>query len=197
MAVKIYDTSMGAFKDEPIPQIYDASAQAYKDSTGLVYDQSKGAWDERWEDNKIYLYKNGIGTRGFLNVHWVYDYKDSTYHTKNGCNSYGKAICIDVTKYNVLNVKCNTMNFAFLSASKNLPQTQNDFVYSVNTNILDISKLEGMHYIFVGQAQWAYTENGSEKISVTDYDNYFRTTYTIKAINRNTTVDFYEVWLEK
>ena len=48
MAVKIYDSSAGAFKDAPTPQIYDASTQAYKDSTGLVYDTSKGAWDERW-----------------------------------------------------------------------------------------------------------------------------------------------------
>lgn len=48
MAVKIYDASAGAFKDAPTPQIYDASTQAYKDSTGLVYDTSKGAWDERW-----------------------------------------------------------------------------------------------------------------------------------------------------
>ena len=48
MAVKIYNASAGAFKDAPTPQIYDASTQAYKDSTGLVYDTSKGAWDERW-----------------------------------------------------------------------------------------------------------------------------------------------------
>ena len=48
MAVKIYDASAGAFKDAPTPQIYDASTQAYKDSTGLVYDTSKSAWEERW-----------------------------------------------------------------------------------------------------------------------------------------------------
>ena len=43
MAVKIYDSSVGAFKDATTPQIYDAGAQAYKDSIGLVYDASKGA----------------------------------------------------------------------------------------------------------------------------------------------------------
>nr|DAJ48919.1 MAG TPA: hypothetical protein [Caudoviricetes sp.] len=58
MSVKIYDASAGAFKDAPTPQIYDASAQAYKDSTGLVYDTSKGAWDERW-GGKLWLYKDG------------------------------------------------------------------------------------------------------------------------------------------
>lgn len=59
MAVKIYDASAGAFKDAPTPQIYDASTQAYKDSTGLVYDTSKGAWDERWGSVKIVPFATG------------------------------------------------------------------------------------------------------------------------------------------
>ena len=48
MAAQIYNIAKGAFEDAPTPQIYDASAQTYKDSVGLVYDQSKGAWVERW-----------------------------------------------------------------------------------------------------------------------------------------------------
>lgn len=56
MAVKIYDSSTGAFKDAPTPQIYDASSQAYRDSTGLVYDTSKGAWDERWGNATVLYY---------------------------------------------------------------------------------------------------------------------------------------------
>ena len=72
MAVKIYDSSAGAFKDAPTPQIYDASAQAYKESTGLVYDASKGAWEERWGDivspqNGI-LYNVGKNVGKFINV---------------------------------------------------------------------------------------------------------------------------------
>lgn len=59
MAVKIYDSSEGAFKDAPTPQIYDVSSQAYKESKGLVYDTSKGAWDERWGNRKLWLYKDG------------------------------------------------------------------------------------------------------------------------------------------
>lgn len=59
MAAQIYNTVKGAFEDAPTPQIYDASAQAYKDSMGLVYDTSKGAWDERWNKNQ-YLIRNGI-----------------------------------------------------------------------------------------------------------------------------------------
>lgn len=59
MAVKIYDSSAGAFKDAPTPQIYDASSQAYRDSTGLVYDTSKGAWDERWGSVKIVPFATG------------------------------------------------------------------------------------------------------------------------------------------
>ena len=59
MAVKIYDSSAGAFKDAQTPQIYDVSTQAYKESTGLVYDTSKGAWDERWGSDRVWLYRNG------------------------------------------------------------------------------------------------------------------------------------------
>ena len=68
MAVKIYDASAGAFKDAPTPQIYDASAQAYKDSTGLVYDTSKGAWEERWGNlaNGV-LYDSGKENKKYFN----------------------------------------------------------------------------------------------------------------------------------
>lgn len=68
MAVKIYDSSVGAFKDAPTPQIYDASAQAYKDSTGLVYDTSKGAWEERWGNlaNGV-LYDSGKENKKYFN----------------------------------------------------------------------------------------------------------------------------------
>lgn len=59
MAVKIYDSSVGAFKDTHAPQIYDAGAQAYKDSTGLVYDENKGAFDERWGAVKIVPFATG------------------------------------------------------------------------------------------------------------------------------------------
>ena len=64
MAVKIYDSSVGAFKDAPTPQIYDTSAQAYKDSTGLVYDVSKDAWDERWGSLAV-LYDCGKENRKY------------------------------------------------------------------------------------------------------------------------------------
>ena len=59
MAVKIWDAQSNAFKDAEIPMVWDSQAGAYKDSTGLVYDESKGAWDERWGDNKVYLYNQG------------------------------------------------------------------------------------------------------------------------------------------
>lgn len=72
MAVKIYDSSVGAFKDAPTPQIYDAGAQAYKDSTGLVYDASKGAWDERWGAVKIVPFATGTDEEiaAMVNAHY-------------------------------------------------------------------------------------------------------------------------------
>lgn len=84
MAVKIYDSSAGAFKDAPTPQIYDASVQAYKDSTGLVYDTSKGAWDERWSaDMEGVLYNKGNEckklTGGWDSLMFIPDYGSSAY----------------------------------------------------------------------------------------------------------------------
>lgn len=48
MSVKIYDSTIGAFKDAETPLIWDEQNQAYKDSTGLVWNESAQAWEERW-----------------------------------------------------------------------------------------------------------------------------------------------------
>lgn len=48
MSVKIYDASIGAFKDASTPLVWDEQNQAYKDSTGLVWNESAQAWEERW-----------------------------------------------------------------------------------------------------------------------------------------------------
>lgn len=84
MAVKIYDSSVGAFKDAPTPQIYDVGAQAYKDSTGLVYDTTKVAWDERWSaDMEGVLYNKGNEckklTGGWDSRMFISDYGSSAY----------------------------------------------------------------------------------------------------------------------
>lgn len=84
MAVKIYDSSVGMFKDAPTPQIYDTSIQAYKDSTGLVYDENKGAFDERWSaDMEGVMYNKGNEckklTGGWDSLIFISDYGSSAY----------------------------------------------------------------------------------------------------------------------
>lgn len=59
MAVKIWDAQAKAFKDAEIPMVWDETSGAYKESTGLVYDESASAWNERWGNNKVYLYNQG------------------------------------------------------------------------------------------------------------------------------------------
>lgn len=49
MSVKIYDSTIGAFKDAETPLIWDEQAQAWKDSVGLVWNESAQAWEERWK----------------------------------------------------------------------------------------------------------------------------------------------------
>lgn len=84
MAVKIYDSIVGAFKDAPTPQIYNAGAQAYNDSTGLVYDENKGAWYKLWSaDMEGVLYNKGNEckklTGGWDSLMFIDDYGPSAY----------------------------------------------------------------------------------------------------------------------
>lgn len=53
MSVKIYDSTIGAFKDTETPLIWDEQAQAWKDSAGLVWNESAQAWEERWGGDKL------------------------------------------------------------------------------------------------------------------------------------------------
>ena len=56
MSVKIYDSTIGAFKDAETPLICDEQAQAWKDSVGLVYDTSKGAWYGKKDGRQLNSY---------------------------------------------------------------------------------------------------------------------------------------------
>lgn len=53
MSVKIYDSAIGAFRDADTPLIWDEASGAYKDSTGLVWNESMQAWEERWGSVKL------------------------------------------------------------------------------------------------------------------------------------------------
>ena len=60
MSVKIYDSTIGAFKDAETPLIWNESAQAWEDSVGLAWNESAQAWEEKWSAQKIlYLYDQG------------------------------------------------------------------------------------------------------------------------------------------
>ena len=59
MAAIIWDAQTNAFKDADTPLIWDEQAQAYKGSTGLVYDESAGVWSERWGTSKKLIIFDG------------------------------------------------------------------------------------------------------------------------------------------
>ena len=59
MAAMILDAQTNAFKDADTPLIWDEQAQAYKDSTGLVYDERAGVWSERWGTSKKLIIFDG------------------------------------------------------------------------------------------------------------------------------------------
>ncbi len=48
MGVKIYDKGLGAFKDAETPLVHDGNLRAWKESTGLAWNEATQAWEERW-----------------------------------------------------------------------------------------------------------------------------------------------------
>ena len=91
MSVKIYDSTIGAFKDAETPLIWDEQAQAWKDSVGLVWNESAQAWEERWGDNKLWLYKDGderIDVTGGYSVYTSYTDNPRGYGTANKTSTY-------------------------------------------------------------------------------------------------------------
>ncbi len=61
MAVKIWDDALQAFKEGDIPLIYDEGLQAWKESTGLVWNDGLRCWQERWKPvpDPLWLYNEG------------------------------------------------------------------------------------------------------------------------------------------
>ncbi len=58
MAVKIYDNEPQAFKDAETPLVHDGELQAWKQSTGLVWNEGLRCWEERWSPI-LWLYNEG------------------------------------------------------------------------------------------------------------------------------------------
>ncbi len=58
MAVKIYDNESKAFKDAETPLVHDGNLRAWKESTGLVWNDESQCWEERWRP-RVYLYNRG------------------------------------------------------------------------------------------------------------------------------------------
>ena len=130
MSVKIYDSTIGAFKDAETPKIWDEQAQAYKDSVGLVRNESEQAWEERWSPYKnLYLYSKGIieteisgGLRKASNCTYAGESCSNGTVTFNSNNIYigapagqqeGLLITnnkIDLSKYNKLFVTISNYN---------------------------------------------------------------------------------------
>lgn len=192
MSVKIYDASAGTFKDAPTPQIYDASTQAYKESKGLVYDTSKGAWDERWGSDRVWLYRNGNEynpiTGGWTVDGWkvsswsigaIKSYKDGNIAL---LSSSRFAICgtgtpIDLTEYSWLNYEVKDIKTfpevgMWVLGNKSYTNVATyQYVSSSGSHRLDISSIKGNFYI-------AYT--------CSNYDSPLPNAYS----------EFNNVWLE-
>ncbi len=58
MAVKIYDKESKAFKDAETPLVHDGNLRAWKESTGLVWNDGAQAWEGRWAPAG-YLFNRG------------------------------------------------------------------------------------------------------------------------------------------
>ncbi len=104
MAVKIWDDALRAFKDAGTPLVYDENLRAWKESTGLVWNDGAQAWEERWSP-KLWLYDRGkydgskiefAGLVASVSYNWGYYHNFSCLITKSKINLHPyKRIRID------------------------------------------------------------------------------------------------------
>ncbi len=215
MAVKIYDSSAGAFKDAPTPQIYDVSTQAYKDSTGLVYDQSKEAWDERW-DRKILLYDKGIKYTTYLTgfsfgyfddtgAGWTATEKDDHIELVSQarrtfgcsaayCNSANK---IDLTNFNRLGFDINHYAHKIVSTSREVYVLGcMDKQYSGWNAAYITSSAYNASYVYLGDGNSQDVTKYQMHVSV-DISNLVGSYYLAMLSQEDGTLEITKIWLEK
>lgn len=198
MAVKIYDASAGAFKDAPTPQIYDASSQVYKESTGLVYDTSKGAWDERWGSDRLWLYEAG-NEYAMITGGWEEGYVYSPRGTiiKNSDNIYmnassGADVYLETIK------KINLSTYKTLKIVGYFSSTGSKAVLHVAIANQSKRPLAESTIILLN----AYAGQTVSEITI-DITNYDSTAYIVFALGSSSTqyssvtMKISKVWLEK
>ena len=212
MAVKIYDSSEGAFKDAPIPQIYDARSQAYKESTGLVYDTSKGAWDERWGSDRLWLYKDGDEcidiTGGWIDgvrSGWCTLTKNPTninmaftpsgggiigIVTSNKIKTFGYSkICLEYSLNNIPNSAENTYNKSVF-----INDNDNGNYYGYAYQALNKTRYDYIRDFTCPTPNIRYVESFSlEK----DYNNHIGVARREAAFSKHMEMTLYKLWLEK
>ena len=147
--VKRWDEQSQAYV-EPVnvPMRHDEDSQAYVETTGMAYDQTAGAWEEKWSPNKIlYLYNKGDECTDVTGGIGAYKVRESGYTftsssvikdvdsitikllRSNGSNSGGAITnnAIDLTNYKKICINAtsiiSTDNHCILSISKTLGTT--------------------------------------------------------------------------
>lgn len=114
MGVKIYDNESKAFKDAETPLVHDGNLRAWKESTGLVWNDELQAWEERWKPvpNPLWLYKGGdecvdvTGGWGFAGTATVQKNSNNLYISSisYSSGSFTTTKAIDFTQYSKLRI---------------------------------------------------------------------------------------------
>lgn len=148
------------------------------------------------------LWENGTAYNGFNTFHYLGNYYDPNKGTTlaSGVEYGGKCIRLNLTGYSKLCVEMgDERTYAQVIVSPD---------FSVQTNVvairadyhatyveIDISAINGVYYIFAGQAQYA-VQTYDYHVAVTDTKSYFRTRYTFSKISRDSICDYKRIWLE-
>ncbi len=154
--VKIYDTASRAFKEAGTPLVYDGNLRAWKESTGLVWNEGAQAWEKRWGP-KLWLYDHGECDGSKIELKFIKasrPYSGNTYGYFCGIASVEK---IDLSKYAKMEVIVDgNYGTACFPTVKN-----GDFYFEerVNANstpgqrvnkTIDLGGITGERYVMVG-----------------------------------------------
>lgn len=212
MSVKIYDSTIGAFKDAETPLIWDEQAQAWKDSVGLVWNESAQAWEERWGDNKLWLYKDGDEcidiTGGWIDgvrSGWSTITKNPTninmaltpsggaimgIVTSNKIKTFGYSkICLEYSLNDIPSQTAVKHNKAVF-----INDNDNNYYYGYAYQAIQETRYDYIRELTCSTPSIRYVESFSlEK----DYNNHIGVARRVAALSTHMEMTLYKLWLEK
>lgn len=177
MSVKIYDSTIGAFKDADTPMVWDSQAQAWKDSVGLVWNESAQAWEERWSAGRlptIYQEVEYIQSDGM-------QYIDTGLTASFSLNGWATDICFEMTENSNFSdiiasgspmyMQINPTNLLVIGCGGGNYETSGQILYVNQKYNVRVSVVRNNFYYFINEVQQSinlpnYNATYNEKLTL-------------------------------